>query len=640
MYIYLFIFLGLLLLTGIIIVVVKLTKSRQKQKACTPSCNGKKCTEDDGCGNKCVCLSGLVCKDDGSCCTPQCAGENMCGSDGCGGSCGTCMTGSVCLNGTCCTPNCDGKQCGSNGCKGLCGTGSYDQGCTGEHDICSSEGLCKCVKQCDGKACGPDGCEGTCGTCDSGYKCDNGQCVCVPNCDGKQCGSDGCGGLCGKGSGPGGCVDSNHLCEQGQCVCQTDCAGKVCGKDSCGGNCGTCKSNEECSPDQTKCVCIPNCPTNQCNVSDGCNGTCNGNCPSGLCGKDKTCCPVLPACNTANGCDCNSGDICYNGQCCTPKKGDCGDLGCGLKANDCGTNYSCTDNKCVCKEPCGDKKCGFDSCGNLCGTCSEGKCVNNQCCVSICSSKKNCGTDTCGNECGTCLNGYSCQNNECVFTGPKVGPGSYNITYTDPTTSKTACMYMTPGLSGASQLAMQPLDEQGNCPQHSSSDFGLSYPADQHWNYDGSRLTWHSDVGNITMGSQNAPYCDQPVCMYCINKQDPETCNELHGGFDDHCENGYYNGTDFNLVKFELPFTGGKFGDNLSIQFKCPDGTDCPFSGVCPTGQKCRNGVVLVPQEHELGRPVTSSVNDNTSGWKFVPFYPQSKTVSPVSKDTSCPPNN
>ncbi|MCX7943570.1 MAG: hypothetical protein N2746_03580, partial [Deltaproteobacteria bacterium] len=58
---------------------------------CTPSCEGKACGDDDGCGGKCVgsCPSGQTCNPntyvcEGGC-TPNCTGKACGDSDGCGG---------------------------------------------------------------------------------------------------------------------------------------------------------------------------------------------------------------------------------------------------------------------------------------------------------------------------------------------------------------------------------------------------------------------------------------------------------------------------------------------------------------------------------------------------------------------------
>lgn len=351
MQVILLIAIGLVLLGGLITAIILMNQPKNKQ--CVPNCLNKKCTDSDGCGGKCSCITGLICKPDGTCCAPQCP-ENSCSDDGCGGTCGTCKDPAKCFRGFCCTSKCDGKECGDDGCGGFCGTGPPSaQGCTNDHTVCTS-GKCECVKQCDGKQCGDDSCGGTCGTCPENSKCDNGKCVCVPNCVGKTCGTDGCGGTCGTGAGPSGCLNSNYKCENGNCVCIPDCGGKVCGPNGCGGDCGTCPAGQLCSDNHTKCVCTPKCTPGTCG-SDGCGGTCG--CPNGqTCGTDKTCCPLLPSCNTSNGCGCKPGDVCYNTQCCTPKNsGDCrdnycGDLGCGLKTCDCsalGSNYKCVGTKCV-----------------------------------------------------------------------------------------------------------------------------------------------------------------------------------------------------------------------------------------------------------------------------------------------------
>lgn len=577
MYVYLLIFLGLLLVGSVIAYV----RSKYSVSTCKPNCTD--CNKTDGCGGSCACLSGLVCTKEGTCCTPNCS-KGGCGDDGCGGSCGTCESPATCINGQCCTPNCVGKNCGDDGCGGTCGD---PKGCPNKNDVCKN-GVCECVKQCTGKQCGDDGCGGTCGVCDAPYHCDNGLCVCKPNCDGKNCGDDGCKGSCGT-------CKSNEKCDNGKCECVPDCGGRVCGDNGCGGTCGTCRENESCSPDQTKCVCIPHCDTNSCNVSDGCGGICA--CPSGLCGSDKKCCPLSPGCNDANGCKCSkTGDICYNGACCTPKNngvcvsGFCGSLGCGLADCDCsklGTNYTCKDNKCVCKETCGDRKCGFDACGNSCGICNA--------------------------------SGFKCNSGSCDYVGPKLLPGSYNFHYTDPNTKKTSCLVMGTTFEGSGgwQPRMIPLDANGNCTPTSDD---ITLPPDLHWNYDGSNLIWHSDLGTMTKHGRSGKYCDTTTCITCPLRDNPLLCSEIHGA--DLCSTDSYTGG----ITYSMDYSGSSSGQNMEVIFGCPPGVDCT-EALCPGGN-CRPGQYLVPRDNELGQLIVSDKNDRTAGWKPVPFNPPSASFT------------
>lgn len=85
---------------------------------CTPNCEGKKCSDDDGCGTPCGCASvDDQCCGDGTCqpadgectCTPVCkdllGNDYECGDNGCNGSCGDCDTGFVCEGHKCVESN-------------------------------------------------------------------------------------------------------------------------------------------------------------------------------------------------------------------------------------------------------------------------------------------------------------------------------------------------------------------------------------------------------------------------------------------------------------------------------------------------------------------------------------------------------
>ena len=65
---------------------------------CTPSCEGKLCTDDNGCGYPCGCKSNETCDTEtGACeCVPSCKGKE-CGDDGCGGRCGECGDYGMCI---------------------------------------------------------------------------------------------------------------------------------------------------------------------------------------------------------------------------------------------------------------------------------------------------------------------------------------------------------------------------------------------------------------------------------------------------------------------------------------------------------------------------------------------------------------
>jgi|GEM_PF-3835519 hypothetical protein len=102
------------------------------------------------------------------CCQPSCSGKVCGGDDGCGGFCqsGSCSGAQeLCQQGVCtCQPSCAGKVCGANdGCGGIC-----NQGTCGSNEQCV-QASCECsYLSCGGLCCG------------SGQLCENGQCTAPP----------------------------------------------------------------------------------------------------------------------------------------------------------------------------------------------------------------------------------------------------------------------------------------------------------------------------------------------------------------------------------------------------------------------------------------------------------------------------
>ena len=88
---------------------------------CQPSCAGKACGADDGCGNACQsgsCPPNATCK----------AGVCLCDHLSCGTSC--CASGQVCKGSACCTPSCGARVCGPDPvCGTSCGTCSSGKSC-------------------------------------------------------------------------------------------------------------------------------------------------------------------------------------------------------------------------------------------------------------------------------------------------------------------------------------------------------------------------------------------------------------------------------------------------------------------------------------------------------------------------------
>ena len=103
----------------------------------TCSCAGKDCG-DDGCGNPCGdynggCQPNFTCLANNTCqCTPSCEGKLCTDDNGCGYPCG-CKSNEECNtnSGVCeCVPSCEGKECGDDGCGGTCGECAGDETCT------------------------------------------------------------------------------------------------------------------------------------------------------------------------------------------------------------------------------------------------------------------------------------------------------------------------------------------------------------------------------------------------------------------------------------------------------------------------------------------------------------------------------
>jgi len=119
--------------------------------ACVPSCDGKACDEDNGCGELCGCTDGQIC-------------EN-----------------SECVD---CTPSCDGKGCDEDdGCGELCGCADGEECC--QDGTCAAAGECACDAQCadplgNPYECGDDGCGGQCGICADDKVCQGHICIDAP----------------------------------------------------------------------------------------------------------------------------------------------------------------------------------------------------------------------------------------------------------------------------------------------------------------------------------------------------------------------------------------------------------------------------------------------------------------------------
>jgi len=110
-----------------------------------------------------------------------------------------------------------------------------------------------------------------------------------------------------------------------------------------------------------------------------------------------------------------------DGTVCVPSCGDkeCGPDGCGGVCGVCAAGAECYAGQCVglCTPQCGGKECGDDGCGGSCGACAAGaECYAGQCvtvCVPQCDGKE-CGDDGCGGSCGACAAGGQCVDGACT----------------------------------------------------------------------------------------------------------------------------------------------------------------------------------------------------------------------------------
>ncbi|MBI5534309.1 MAG: hypothetical protein HY898_16410 [Deltaproteobacteria bacterium] len=100
----------------------------EPSSCCQPSCGGKACGSDDGCGHPCT---------SGSCSKPNQACSNgvcQCSYLGCGSTC--CAAGESCIQGACCKPACGSQVCGTDP---VCGTSC---GTCGAGATCTAQGQC------------------------------------------------------------------------------------------------------------------------------------------------------------------------------------------------------------------------------------------------------------------------------------------------------------------------------------------------------------------------------------------------------------------------------------------------------------------------------------------------------------------
>lgn len=148
------------------------------------------------------------------------------------------------------------------------------------------------------------------------------------SCIGKPCGTDdGCGNTCCDPS-------KGQKCVNGKC-CDASCDGLSCNEtNGCGESCADIVCGDK--------ICYQgNCCTQNC-IRDSCSESCGKPCP----------CP-------------NPGDICHNGECCTPP--DCSTGICGNESK-CGKTCTCQNDYCPGDGCCVSGKCTYK---NICETSTD-----------------------------------------------------------------------------------------------------------------------------------------------------------------------------------------------------------------------------------------------------------------------------
>lgn len=202
-----------------------------------------------------------------------------------------------------------------------------------------------CIPQCipNVKACGFDGCGNTCGACSADEICQQGVCVLVAMPDA---------GLPDSGSPDSGTIED---------VGTPDSGTPDAGQPDAGGDAGNCEPANLDKP----------CVTTLCH---------GGNSETGCVPTPGTTVCLLGTMGCAPNCPTNSSEICGDGL-----------------DNDCD---GVVDNGCVCVPQCQNRQCGFDGCGDSCGTCAAGSlCQADGTCVVV--ETPDAGTPDAGDDVGT-----------------------------------------------------------------------------------------------------------------------------------------------------------------------------------------------------------------------------------------------
>jgi hypothetical protein len=237
--------------------------------------------------------------------------------------------------------------------------------------------------------------------------------------------------------------------------CKPSCEGKECGDNGCDGSCGDCAEppRSECIIEGGKGYVVEYLPVGSCNAEFRCEfeskkTACESGCVGGVCldCSPRTCDDdgYLNQCGDAldDGCggvldcskNCDSSDVCFEGNCCTPQTCLIADKQCGEFVNNCGQAVDCGDcsgmgclslcenNTCVAEEQhhedCWSNDVYFyDSCdqrgetAEICvppAVCFNDNALGASCCVPNCDGRA-CGDDGCGGACPPgCSSGRKC----------------------------------------------------------------------------------------------------------------------------------------------------------------------------------------------------------------------------------------
>jgi hypothetical protein len=292
-------------------------------------------------------------------------------------------------------------------------------------------------------------------------------------------------------------------------ICQPQCQDRLCGPNACGGSCGDCAQGQVCTPATG--TCGPQCPPADQQCSPGqtrCNGPALETCEDSFAGPDQpgecwlfsapqtcpqgqTCQPLdagsascaCPHAACGPSCCANAAQVCYAGECCTPKCLGivCGSDGCGGTCGTCDQGFGCIQGKCLEMETCtsdcvpGTQTCDgpdafrqclerlpvfpgcwvFSAVAKPCGPQQQCDPDDGHCkCVPDCQDRQ-CGDDGCGGTCGQCLLPSTCdQQSQCTCRCPQwEGVTGWEVCGSDRQTYPNPC---EAECAGAASFALGP----------------------------------------------------------------------------------------------------------------------------------------------------------------------------------------